>query len=418
MQIHLVGGAVRDELLGLPVGERDWVVTGASPEDMLAAGYKPVGNDFPVFLHPQSHEEYALARTERKHGHGYHGFTFYTGTDVSLEADLIRRDLTVNAMARGAEGELIDPYGGQRDLAAKVLRHVSPAFAEDPLRILRVARFHTRFAPLGFTVADETLALMRAMVDNGEVDHLVPERVWKELARALMHAQPSTFMTTLREVGALKRLLPEVDALFGVPQTAKYHPEIDTGIHVMMALDMTARLHAPLEVRVATLVHDLGKALTPARVLPGHRGHEATGVPLVRALCQRLRIPNACRDLAVLVTREHLNVHRAMELRPPTILKLLERMDALRQPQRFQLALLACECDSRGRKGLQEAAYPQARFLLDALQVANSVQAQAVVADGFSGPDIGRELAKRRAQALSRWRSGQGAGGNAGGAQP
>ncbi|TJY59897.1 multifunctional CCA addition/repair protein [Sinimarinibacterium sp. CAU 1509] len=402
MKRYLVGGAVRDRLLGLALGDRDWVVVGVTPEQMLAAGYRPVGKDFPVFLDVKTGEEHALARTERKSGHGYRGFTFHTGPEVTLEDDLRRRDLTVNAIAQDDEGRLIDPYGGQADLRARLLRHVSPAFAEDPLRVLRVARFHARFATLGFRVADETLALMRQMVDDGEVDHLVPERVWKEMSRALMHARPSVFFQTLRDCGALARILPEVDALFGVPQRADYHPEIDTGIHTLMCVDAAARAGAALPVRFAALVHDLGKARTPPDEWPQHRQHEQRGVAPVRAVCERLRVPNDCRDLAIDVTREHLNVHRAFELRPTTLHDLIERLGGLRRPERFEQALQACEADARGRLGHESSAYPQTDHLRAAREIAIAIQAADVMHEGVQGAEIGRRLREARVAALKR----------------
>ena len=405
MKRYLVGGAVRDGLLGLPVHERDWVVVGATPEAMHAAGYKPVGKDFPVFLHPQTKEEHALARTERKSGRGYHGFTFHTGEDVTLEEDLVRRDLTINAMAQDENGRIYDPHGGSADLAARRLRHVSPAFGEDPVRVLRIARFASRFASLGFRVAEETMTLMRTMVAAGEIDALVPERVWQETARALMQAQPSVYFTTLREAGALARLMPELDALFGVPQPAQHHPEIDTGVHVMMVLDQAAKIDAPLSVRVACLCHDFGKGLTPADRLPHHWGHESTGVPLVEAFCTRLRVPVECRDLALQVCREHLLVHQARELRPETLMQLLERTDALRRPQRFEEFLMACECDARGRATLEARAYPQPDFLREALKRIAAVQPAEVTRAGFAGAAIGIELRARRVKALAAWKS-------------
>ena len=407
MKKYLVGGAVRDALLGLPVHEQDWVVTGATPEEMAERGYRPVGKDFPVFLHPQTKEEYALARTERKTARGYHGFAFFAGPEVTLEDDLIRRDLTVNAMAQDADGTLIDPYGGQRDLKEKILRHVSPAFAEDPVRILRVARFATRFAPMGFRIADETIALMRQMVNEGEADALVPERVWRECERALMHEKPSTFFSTLHECGALARVMPEIDALFGVPQRADYHPEIDTGIHILMCVDIAAALNAPLAVRVATLLHDLGKAITPKAEWPSHRMHEARGVPIVEKFCARLRVPSDQRDLAVIVTRDHLNVHRCAELRPQTLLELLERLQALRKPEVFEQALLACLSDARGRKNFEQSDYPQVRYLQAAAEIARAVEAKDVVAAGFSGVKVGEELKVRRTDALKTWKAQQ-----------
>lgn len=373
MKIYLVGGAVRDELLGRANADRDYVVVGATPQSMQAAGYRPVGKDFPVFLHPQTQEEYALARTERKSGHGYHGFTFHAAPDVTLEEDLARRDLTMNAMARGVDGELIDPYCGQRDLEAKILRHVGPAFAEDPVRILRIARFAARFSD--FSVAPETLALMRAMVSSGEVDHLVAERVWQELAKGLMEEKPSRLFAVLRDCGALARLLPEVDALFGVAQRADYHPEIDAGIHTMMVIDQSARHQFTLPVRFAALTHDLGKALTPPDILPRHLGHEERSVKLADQLAARLRVPNDCRDLALLMARHHGNIHRAAELRASTIVSLFEKTDALRRPERFQQLLDACRCDYTGRLGWENRAYDSPQRLHTALAAVNAVEA-------------------------------------------
>ncbi|MDI3260660.1 MAG: multifunctional CCA addition/repair protein [Sinobacteraceae bacterium] len=411
MKRYLVGGAVRDALLGLPVTERDWVVVGATPEEMIAAGYTPVGQDFPVFLHPQTHEEHALARTERKSGRGYHGFVFHTGADVSLEQDLARRDLTVNAMARDEAGRLIDPYGGQRDLAARVLRHVSPAFAEDPLRVLRVARFAARFAPLGFRVAPETLAVMRQMVQAGEVDHLVAERVWKETERALAGERapagyrPSVYFRTLHEVGALARVMPELAALDGVPQRADYHPEVDTLVHTLMSVDAAARMGFSLPVRVAALLHDLGKADTPRAEWPSHRGHDARGVPRVEAFCERLRVPTAMRELAVAVTREHLLVHRAAELRPGTLLELLERLRAFRASEFFEQALEACLCDARGRLGLEDCDYPPVAELRAAAAAAREVQARDVAKPGLQGAAFGAALRAARERRLAQWRA-------------
>lgn len=375
MKCYIVGGAVRDRLLGLPVKDRDWVVVGATPEAMLARGFKPVGKDFPVFLHPHTHEEYALARTERKVGRGYHGFTFHAAPDVTLEEDLIRRDLTVNAIAQDDDGTLIDPYGGVADVRAGVLRHVSPAFAEDPVRILRLARFAARF---GFTVAPETQALMQQMVANGEVDALVAERVWQELAKGLMTDSPSRMLLTLRDCGALARLLPEVDALFGVPQRADYHPEIDTGDHVMRVLDYSASQNQPLPVRFAALMHDLGKARTPADVLPRHIGHEPRGEAPLLALCERLRVPAECRDLARITALYHTKVHTAFQLRPDTVLGLLRDCDALRRPERFAQLLAACVADARGRLHFEQCDYPQADYLATMLAAAQAVDAGAV----------------------------------------
>jgi tRNA nucleotidyltransferase (CCA-adding enzyme) len=372
LRIYSVGGAVRDHLLGLPVQDRDWVVVGSTPEEMVARGFKPVGIDFPVFLHPRTHEEYALARTERKTAAGYKGFSIYASPEVTLEQDLFRRDFTINAIAQDANGNLIDPYGGRRDLNAGVLRHVSDAFAEDPVRILRAARFSARF---GFSIASETMALMRAMVDNGEVDALVAERVWQELARGLMEKQPSHFFTTLRECGALQKILPEVDALFGVPQPPNYHPEIDCGVHVMMVLDDTARYGHVLEVRFAALGHDLGKGNTPKDIRPRHIGHEARSVDLLTALCERLRVPGECRDLAFLMARYHSDIHRARELRADTIVRLFDHCDLWRKPNRFALILKTCESDAHGRTGHEMDIYPQAPYLLRCAQAARSVNA-------------------------------------------
>lgn len=376
MQIYCVGGAIRDELLGLPVQDRDWVVVGATPEEMLANGYKPVGRDFPVFLHPQTREEYALARTERKTAPGYAGFVFHAAADVTLEEDLARRDLTINAIARAADGVLIDPYGGRADLEHKIFRHVSAAFAEDPVRILRVARFAARFAD--FSVAPETLELMRQMVANGEVDALVAERVWQELAKGLMDAKPSRMFEILRSCGALARLLPEVERLWGVPQRADFHPEIDTGTHVMMVVDMAAQLNLSLPARFATLTHDLGKALTPADILPRHIGHELKSATLLEPLCERLRVPADCRDVARLVARFHGDMHKVAELRPETQVKILERCDALRRPARFEEVLGACEADYRGRLGKAETGYIAATLWRKTLQAIQSVDAGAI----------------------------------------
>jgi tRNA nucleotidyltransferase (CCA-adding enzyme) len=403
MQIYLVGGAVRDRLLGRPGGDRDWVVVGSTPEAMVTAGFRPVGKDFPVFLHPASHEEYALARTERKHGHGYHGFQIHAAPDVTLEDDLVRRDLTINAMAEDAEGHVIDPHGGQRDLAAQVLRHVSKAFAEDPVRILRLARFAARFPD--FTVADETQALMRQMVDAGEVDHLVAERVWQELARGLMEARPSRMFEVLRDCGALVRLLPELARLWGVPQRADYHPEIDTGVHVMMVLDMAAQLNAPLPVRYACLGHDLGKGTTPADILPRHLGHEGRSVQLLQAVSARLRVPNECRELADVVAREHGNIHGSGNFGAAAVLRLLGRCDAWRKPQRFAEVLLACECDARGRLGFSAKPYPQGARLQRALNLCLAVDTAQVSAtalsQGLKGPAIGQAIDHARETALA-----------------
>ncbi len=421
MQIYMVGGAVRDRLLGLPVQDRDWVVVGATPEQMLADGYMPVGKDFPVFLHPQTHEEYALARTERKQGRGYRGFTVHASPDVSLEDDLARRDLTINSIAacadwtsagglKDADPALIDPYGGQRDLRARVLRHVTDAFREDPVRILRVARFAARFAD--FSVAPETLQLMRAMVQDGEADHLVPERVWQELARGLMERHPARMFEVLRECGALAVVLPEVDRLWGVPQPPAHHPEVDTGVHVMLVLQMAAQLGASLPVRWACVMHDLGKGTTPADVLPRHLGHEARSVDLLKVVGQRLRVPTDCTELAEVVAREHGNIHRSVSLNAAATVRLLERCDAFRKPARFADALLACECDARGRLGMEGDAYPQRPRLLAALAAAQSVVtadvAAAAQARGARGEAIGAAVAQARAQAVAEWMAANG----------
>lgn len=413
-QVYKVGGAVRDRLLGLPVNDTDWVVVGATPEQMAAHGFVPVGRDFPVFLHPETHEEYALARTERKSGMGYRGFVVHTAADVTLEQDLARRDLTINAMAAPADwtggAEIVDPYHGRRDLRDKVLRHVTGAFREDPVRILRLARFAARFTD--FSVAPETMALMREMVAEGEADALVPERVWQEISRGLMEEQPSRMFALLRECDALARLLPELDRLWGVPQRAEYHPEVDSGVHAMMVLDMSARLGSPLGVRFACLCHDFGKGTTPADVLPRHIGHEQRSARLLAGVCERWRVPTECRELADLVAREHGNIHRSGEFNAAALLRLLERCDAIRKPERFAQALLACECDARGRLGLEDAAYPQRPRLQAALQAALSVQtapvAQAAAQRGLKGRAVGEAVSRAREQALAAWLAQQG----------
>ncbi len=424
MQIYLVGGAVRDALLGLPVADRDWVVVGATPDELIAQGFVPVGKDFPVFLHPKTHEEYALARLERKTAPGYHGFAIHAAPDVTLEEDLARRDLTINAIAAKTDctratgqfdlknattppgwqerANLVDPFNGQRDIADKVLRHVSAAFSEDPVRILRLARLAARFPD--FSVAPETLQLMREMVRSGEVDHLVAERVWQELAKGLMEATPSRMLTVLRDCGALARILPEVDALWGVPQRADYHPEVDTGAHLLLVLDMAARLGAELPVRLACLTHDLGKGNTPVDVLPRHLGHEQRSAQLLRGLARRLRLPTECRELADVMAREHSNIHRSGDFDAPALVRLLERCDALRKPQRFGQILLACECDARGRLGLAESAYPQRPRLLAALVAAQAVATEVIaneaMATGANGQKIGELIHSARVQAV------------------
>ena len=401
MQVYLVGGAVRDALLGLPVKERDWVVVGSTRDELLGLKYREVGRDFPVFLHPDSHEEYALARLERKVSPGYRGFAVEFGPQVSLEEDLARRDLTINAIAQAEDGSLLDPYDGRRDLQARVLRHVSPAFIEDPVRILRVARFAARFASLGFHVAPETMALMRAMVERGEVNALVAERVWQETEKALRETGASVFFKVLRECGALKVIYPEIDALFGVPQPEKWHPEIDTGVHTLMVLDQAVRLSSDAKVRFAALVHDLGKAATPPAEWPGHKGHEERSVALIEALSERLRLPSEYRDLSVIVARYHGNVHRAFELRPKTILGILEKTDALRRPERFAQALLACEADSRGRLGLEETPYPQREYLQAARDAAAAIKPTPQDIAKHAGPQIAELLHARRLEAIA-----------------
>ena len=409
MKIYMVGGAVRDRLLGRPVNDHDWVVVGATPEDMVARGFVPVGRDFPVFLHPETHEEYALARTERKNGRGYRGFVVQTSPDVTLEEDLARRDLTINAIAVGADETgveaIFDPYDGRRDIAQRLLRHVTDAFREDPVRILRVARFAARFTD--FSVAPETMQLMREMVQHGEADHLVAERVWQELSRGLMEAQPSRMFAVLRECGALAVVLPELDRLWGVPQRAEYHPEVDTGVHVMMVLDMAARLSAPLAVRFACLVHDLGKGTTPQDVLPRHIGHEQRSSKLLQAVAERLRVPVDCRELADVVAREHGNIHRSSELGAAALVRLLERCDAIRKPARLDEILLACECDARGRLGYEDAPYPQRARINAALAavqsvVTSSIAAQAA-AQGLQGAKVGERIHAARVRAVADW---------------
>ena len=405
----MVGGAVRDKLLGRPVNDHDWVVVGATPQQMIDLGYLPVGRDFPVFLHPETREEYALARTERKSGRGYRGFVVQSSPDVTLEEDLSRRDLTINAIAsspdKSSNESLFDPYGGARDIAARVLRHVTDAFHDDPVRILRVARFAARFTD--FSVAPETMELMRSMVAHGEADHLVAERVWQELARGLMEEQPSRMFEVLRACGALKVVLPEVDRLWGVPQRAEYHPEVDTGVHLMMVLDMAARLQAPLSVRFACLTHDLGKGTTPADMLPRHIGHEQRSAKLLKGLCERLRVPTECRETADVVAREHGNIHRSGDLGAAALVRLIERCDGIRKPARFDEILLACECDARGRLGFEEAPYPQRQRLREALaavqSVATSVIAARAAETGVTGQKVGELIHAARVQAVAAW---------------
>ncbi|OFJ42637.1 multifunctional CCA tRNA nucleotidyl transferase/2'3'-cyclic phosphodiesterase/2'nucleotidase/phosphatase [Pseudomonas koreensis] len=404
MQVYKVGGAVRDRLLGLPVTDIDRVVVGATTEEMLAQGFRPVGADFPVFLHPKTGEEYALARTERKSGRGYGGFTFYASPEVTLEEDLIRRDLTINAMAEDDQLNLTDPYHGQRDLEARILRHVSPAFAEDPLRVLRVARFAARYAGLGFTVADETMDLMRQLSESGELQALTAERSWKEISRALMEDHPQVFIQVLRDCGALKELLPEVDALFGVPQPETHHPEIDTGLHTLSVLEQSALHKQPLTVRWACLLHDLGKGLTPEDEWPRHIAHEHTGLKLIKAVSERFKVPKDCQELALLVGQYHTHGHRALELKASTLLELLQSFDIYRRPQRFEEFIAACEMDARGRKGLEQRSYPQADYLRGAAKAARAVAVQPLLEQGFKGPELGEALKRERLKALKAYK--------------
>jgi len=401
MEVYLVGGAVRDRLLGRPVQERDWVVVGARPEELERDGFVPVGREFPVFLHPRTHEEYALARLERKVGLGYKGFTTQFAPDVTLEEDLKRRDLTINAMAETPSGEVIDPYGGRRDLEARLLRHVSEAFVEDPVRILRVARFAARYADLGFRVAEDTVALMKRMTESGEIDALVPERVWQETERALGETRPDVFFETLRSCAALAKIFPELDALYGIPQPPRWHPEIDTGVHVMLVVRYAAKIGAPTIVRFAALMHDLGKALSPPGKWPSHHGHEEAGVPLIEALCNRLKVPNNYRELAILTARHHASVHRAGELRSSTLLKLLEMVDAFRRPDRFGELLLACESDARGRAGLEDQPYPQADYLQRARAAAAAITLTEDERQSLKGPYLGERLREKRLAAVT-----------------
>ncbi|TKI04910.1 multifunctional CCA addition/repair protein [Martelella alba] len=404
MKKYLVGGAVRDRLLHIPVREKDWVVVGATSEDLLAKGYQQVGRDFPVFLHPHTREEHALARTERKSGQGYTGFTCYAAPDVTLEQDLLRRDLTINAIAENENGELIDPFHGQRDIEQRLLRHVSAAFTEDPLRVLRVARFAARFAHLNFRVAPETLDLMRQITGDGELPLISPERVWKETEKALATRNPQVYFQVLRDCGALASLFPEIDALFGVPAPAKWHPEIDTGIHTLLTLSMAARLTNEVSVRFATLCHDLGKGLTPREQWPHHHGHGPAGVKLVDALCARLRVPNPVRDLARVVAEYHDLIHTVERLTPKTLMKLFAVIDVWRKPERLEQLIIASEADARGRTGFENSPYPQGDYLREAFQVAAAVGNREVIDAGFTGAGIGEEIRQRRQRALTRWK--------------
>ena len=404
MRVYLVGGAVRDHLLGHPYHEKDYVVVGATPEQLLALGYQPVGKDFPVFLHPESKEEYALARTERKSGQGYHGFEFYTDVSVTLEDDLIRRDLTINAMAMDEEGQIYDPYQGQQGLANKILRHVSNAFVEDPLRVLRVARFAARYKPLGFSIATETLDLMRQLAESGELNALTPERVWKETSRALMEPHADVYFEVLEVCGALKVLFPEIQALFGIPQRPEYHPEIDCGIHTLMSLHQACKANYSLDVRFAVLVHDLGKALTPEHELPRHIMHEERGIQPVTEVCDRLKVPTQTKQLALAVCKEHLKCHQAFALKPGTLWRLLQRLDVLRRPERVEAFIQACECDARGRLGLEDREYPQAEYVRNAMEIVRGIKAQDLPAD-IQGSEIGEMLIQRRIQALEAYKA-------------
>ena len=403
MQVYLVGGAVRDHLLGHPYHEKDYVVVGATPEQLLSEGYQRVGKDFPVFLHPKTKEEYALARTERKSGIGYHGFQFFTDSTVKLEEDLIRRDLTINAMAMDETGQVYDPYGGQKDLDQKILRHVSDAFTEDPLRVLRVARFAARYANYGFKIADETLQLMSEIAKSGELDALTPERVWKETSRALMEDHADIYFQTLRNCDALKVLFPEIDALFGIPQRPEYHPEIDCGVHTLMALKQACQANYGLDVRFAVLVHDLGKALTPTEELPRHIMHEDRGLEPVTNVCERLKVPTHLKNLALIVCKEHLKCHQIKNLKPGTVWRLLQRLDVLRKPEKVIAFVQACECDAKGRLGLEDRPYPQAQYILDAMQIVRNIRAQDLP-EHITGPEIGEMLIKYRIEALAQFK--------------
>jgi tRNA nucleotidyltransferase (CCA-adding enzyme) len=395
MQTYLVGGAVRDKLLGIPVKDRDWVVVGATPEEMLSQGFKAVGKDFPVFLHPETKEEYALARTERKSGKGYKGFTFHTSPDVTLEEDLQRRDLTINAIAEDESGKLIDPYNGEADIKQGLLRHVSDAFVEDPLRVLRIARFA---ATLGFKIAPETSRLLKEISATDELETLVPERVWTELEKALSGKYPARFILVLRSCKALVKLFPEIEALFGIPQPKEHHPEIDTGLHTIMSLNQAVRLSDDPQIRFAALVHDLGKATTPKDVLPSHHGHEARGVKIIDKLCKRYRIPNKYKELASCVSKHHLDCHRIQEMKPTTVLKKLEQLDAFRRPERFQQFLIACEADARGRASFEDREYPQAEYFNNAFNLANEVETKTLQEQGYEGKALGEEIKKQRIQ--------------------
>ncbi len=396
MDVYLVGGSVRDELLNRPVVDRDWVVVGAEPKDLLREGYQQVGKDFPVFLHPDTKEEYALARTERKTGAGYHGFACYFAPDVTLEQDLERRDLTINAMAKDEQGNIIDPFNGKADIEQKKLRHVSAAFIEDPLRVLRVARFAARYHHLGFTIADETSALMQQLASSGELDTLTPERIWNETEKALLESSPQVYFEVLHDTGALQRIFPELDVLWGIPNPAQWHPEIDSGIHTMMVLQQAAQLSDDLAVRFAALCHDLGKGLTPEDEWPSHRGHEKAGIDVIKQVCARLKIPNKLNQLACITSEFHLHAHRAFDVQPKTLIKLFEKTSAYQQPSRFEQFLIACEADFRGRTGFEERPYPQRAFLRQLKDATNEVDTQAIINKGFSGKQVGERIHQER----------------------
>ena len=404
MKIYLVGGAVRDELLDFPVIENDWVVVGADPQQLIQLGYEKIGKDFPVFLHPATKEEYALARTERKTGRGYTGFECYAAADVTLEDDLARRDLTINAIAKDKNGKYIDPYGGMQDIENRILRHVSPAFTEDPLRILRIARFASRYAHLGFTIAKETEALMANMVASGEVKDLVPERIWKETKRALSQEKPRVYFEVLRSCGALAELFPELDALFGVPQVPEHHPEIDCGLHALMALDQACTLSKSAAVRFSALFHDLGKAVTKPDVLPHHYGHETATIPIAKALCSRLTVPNSYRDLLLIAAEYHTHCHKALELRSKTLVKLFKKLDAFRKPQRFYDFLLVCEADARGRTGLEKRPYPQTQFLKGAFEACREIETKPFIEQGLQGEQLGEAIQRQRISLVKQYK--------------
>lgn len=407
MKVYLVGGAVRDQLLGLPISDRDFVVVGTTPEAMLAQGFQQVGKDFPVFLHPKTHEEYALARTERKTGSGYTGFSCYSAPDVTIEDDLLRRDLTINAIAQSDSGELVDPYHGIKDLENRLLRHVSDAFAEDPLRVLRVARFAARYYEYGFTIAPETRVLMQSMANSGELSHLTAERVWTETQKALMSNAPQIYFEVLRDCGALATLFPEIDNLFGVPAPEKWHPEIDTGVHTLMVMKLIATLSNDIDIRFAALCHDLGKALTPSSAWPSHPDHGINGIPLIEQLCERLKVPTSTRDLARLAARYHDKIHIINKLTATELIAIMDGLDSWRKPERIEQLSLISEADARGRLGLEQQAYPQGEYLRQAFSIAQNVSVKPIIEQGFQGPAIRQELTRQRIEAISNWQKQQ-----------